>query len=82
MELDFGFGEKTLALNPQLVPSILEFVKEALTRLCMDIVLIPLFIDHIHEAGHFDPKVLKAEGFMLLWPTFIGKVTPLRTVET
>jgi hypothetical protein len=75
MELNFGFGEKTLAPNPQLFAGVLEFVKEVLKGISMDIVFTPLFFNHIHEgeAEHFDPKVLKAEEFRLLWFTFIGK---------
>jgi hypothetical protein len=44
MELNFGFGEKTLAPNPQLFAGVLEFVKEVLKGISMDIVFTPLFL--------------------------------------
>jgi hypothetical protein len=73
MELQFSFEEKTLTACSYFLPGFLELLEKALARLDMIYFTIPCFIDHIHEAGHFDPKKFKAKRLWFLRATIICK---------
>jgi hypothetical protein len=69
-KLHFSLGEKALALiKSSIFPGFLELVTKALTRFSKVNILGPRIIDYILEPRHFDPKVLKAEGFWFLRAT-------------
>ena len=73
MNLHFRMGKYRLAPLSKLLTCYFELMKKGMVRIGMLHPFIPSLLNHFLEAGHLDPKVLKAEKLCPRRPLIIRK---------